>query len=217
MKKSTCFIFLILLFSFSFEACRQSPKITTQEVETDTTENVQGLALTPKDIKEIRKAFDKLCSQNTPRDRRQKKDTGIEVDYACAERCFKNYDKIIREGGYLHRKFSVDSANKKPKPKLKNFRLMTTAELFSGTDFACWLYQQHALADASGDTLETTIELGFYDKEFFDCLERNRISIPDSICQKKLGRMSMFVVLRKISKGTKRIDKKVYDFGGLQP
>jgi hypothetical protein len=211
MKKSTCLFCTGLLLFFYLQACQQP----TSRREANIRDTVKAIDLSAPDIDKV---FQALCEENTPEHRKNRKDSGMVVSAACAEFCFTAYKDTIKESGYLRSRNSVDSANRRSgRPRIKSFRLTTDAEFFSGTDFVCWLYQQHALAQMNNDTLETKIQLGTYTKDFFDCLASNGDTIPEKIQREKKNRISMFVVVYKKVAEKWVADPKVYDFGGLQP
>jgi len=215
MKKST-YLLVFVVWLYCIEACKHATP-PPQTTEKDTTVQETTIAkLAPDDMKRLDIALDKLCASYANDKRRSLVDTGIEVPCKCAELCFDNYDTNIRDAGYLPTENEVDQANRGGRPTPGAFRRMTTAELFSGTDFVCWLHKQHAIASASNETLQTKLRLGCYNDKFFKCLKDSHIVVDASIAKLKQKRTSIFVVVTRIV--NKRAgEPKVYDFGGLQP
>ncbi|MCF6406614.1 hypothetical protein L3C95_27195 [Chitinophaga filiformis] len=204
MKKSTYLFSIVLLFFFGLIACQQQQKSpTTSEASAHSTDINDEIRL--------------ICVNKGLPER------GATLPYGLAEKCFKEYDSVMKKYCFLHDTGEVRRENDPRnlpgtarRRQVDSFRVITRSESFLGTDVICWLAKRSLLAPDTSKIV-TELRMGMYTEDFLD----NAASIygkdPKELKKDKLGRVTVFLVPYTKS-GNKRLPpSEVYDFGSLQP
>jgi len=207
MKKSTYLFSIVLLFVFGLMACQQQPKNVTAEISADSAA-----------LPDINKEITILCKDNKlvgPPER------GAKVAYHLAEKCFKEYERVMYKHCFLSDTAEVRRGNatmpgSTNKCRVDSFRMITHSESFLGTDMMCWLAANSLLAPDTSKIV-TEFRMGIYTKEFVEGADTAYKNISPDELSERIGRTTIFLV-PYTKNGKNRIPPKdVYDFGGLQP